>query len=253
MRWICLAMVLFAGLAFCQPTNVLVYTDPYVYGNASVEALTNLGWPTSDVYYSDYSGFATALADGTEWDIVAVEAYYYFSLSYWGDAVDDYVNGVYGGTGKTVISSFEMDDYSTHSLWDSMGTDYVSDIYYTTYDVYVWDAGHPIWNDPNVLAGPFSVDELNYYDMGDNHDELTDGVEVAGTSDSPTTGDGIVCIGDVVNGYGPTVCGSMCTDSMSDHTTAVEIWENWLTYVWETPQTNLQSTSLGNIKTLFAE
>ncbi len=251
-------VLLSACFAFADdPENVLVYTDCYVYSSAVVSALSSLGWPTSDVYYADYTGFNSAIAGGTEWDIIATEAYYWYSFSYWGGNLDNYVNGDYGGTGMAVVSTFEMDDYSSHSLWEDMGADWAGDIYYSTYSVYVWDDTHDIFNEPNVLAGPFNCNEQNYVDCGDKHDGLDSkriGVEVAGYTSDEQSGQGMICIGEYnsEDELGPTVLATLCTDMMSDQTTAVQLWENMLYYVWNYDVTqNVQPASLGVIKAMY--
>jgi hypothetical protein len=256
MRYLTVLIVLLAvGMSYAaDPTNVLIYVDSYV-GTALYNAVVNLGWPTNHYYYYDYNGFSSAISNGTQWDVIAVSAYYYYSFSYWGSNMDGFVNGNYGGTGKAVVSSFEMNTYSSSPLWADMGASWAGDLYYITYSVYAWDPSCEVFTTPNNIPGPFNVDSLNYYDQGDTHDGLTkrSGVEVAGTTASEQGGKGIICIGayDQGTGMGPTILATLCTDSMSDQTTAVKLWENMLTYVWSHPTTSIQPTSLGKLKAQF--
>lgn len=147
--------------------RILVYTDDYFLsaGNTYVDqALVALGLSYTG-FYSDRTGFNTALTTGGPWDLVLLsENNYYSSANY--DAINTYVLG----GGKAIIETWAMGYYSSNPLWNTMGVVWRSEMG-SPENLYRWFPGDPVFNSPDSVPDMVPT-ETSYSDDGDKVDPV---------------------------------------------------------------------------------
>lgn len=232
----CLSLVL-VGALFADPSEVVVYNSyaNYTYPN---DALDNLGWPYTAYDADNESDFRNDVADGA--DIVI------FNCPSWYETASlDTLETYCAGGGILIMSFWALPYESDHGLFIEMEVDFQSS-YTTPIDVYFWDDGHQIFNNPNTLTEPLTFTEVGWTSDGQRvwTTEADDSGVIAGYTTDNTTGEGAL----VLNLSETTIYNAFCFDEGG--TTMVDLIENELVYLWSV-HTNIQPTSLGQIKSLF--
>ncbi|UCE25997.1 MAG: hypothetical protein JSW52_06410 [Candidatus Coatesbacteria bacterium] len=211
-------LILTAGLAWAQPTEVVVflslnYLNPYVQN-----ALDSLGWPYTVYYNSNEAAFRADVADGA--DIVVYNCpsnYDAASL----DTLEDYVND----GGLLTMCHWAVSFHAGHGLWDAMEFDYVSE-YFTPIPVYFWDDGHPVFNNPNTLSEPLTFSD-GWARDGQRINPSGSAVAIAGYTTDEQDNEGAM----VINSANTTIFNAFCWDEGTSAMT--DLIENELTFLWE--------------------
>jgi hypothetical protein len=207
-------LVLAVG-AFAAHDNCLLYGDYYWGMNPPLSAIQGLGWDVTSHQNGDSSGFISSLNGSDDWDIVIVDSWMYYvtglgsaMASYLGshDEVAMWFDSWNSGEMNAVASAFEGQVGSTIG-GSGMGA------------VYLWDEGHPIfedvtpnWTNPGVGTAGF---KLNWATRA--------GEPILGFVEDETAWEAGFVIGNGgrtgLGGYNPTY----------DPDEAVDIWTN----IWE--------------------
>src|SRR5262245_34262388 len=144
---------------------VLVYTDEAQRspGTTLIDlALQALGVPYT-AYYSDPSGFASALAS-QGWDLVVVDQSSYYEIGTHWEALRTYLES----GGRLLVTTFDVDGSNSNptGLWADFGAAPAGDILATALPVYRWEPGHPIFTTPESVPDFIQMAPY-YYDNGD--------------------------------------------------------------------------------------
>ncbi len=127
--------------------NILIYTDdPYHNPKYLDTALQALGLAYTAHYDGDWSGFEADLNAGT-WDAVFVAGDSYWSPSSVLTALNTYVLG----GGKLAYHSWTVGSDPGNALWTTLGFTFIGNDYDPPDPVYWWDAGHPVFNNPEAV------------------------------------------------------------------------------------------------------
>ncbi|MFW9975100.1 MAG: DUF4350 domain-containing protein, partial [Candidatus Thorarchaeota archaeon] len=121
--------------------RILVHTDYLGWNDAVCRALRDLGL--------SYSLFNTRqylddFVDSQSWDLLIYNNVNYFPESIIYDELYAFVNT--GGT--LILTSFDVNSHPTHPLWSKMGVEWSSSLSGQP-SMYIWDASHPIFTEPN--------------------------------------------------------------------------------------------------------
>ena len=134
-----------AGPASLAPSaRILVYADDLYHAAPNTyidQALRQLGVSYKAFYNGDFNGFNTALTTGGPWDLVIFGQEQYTLPS--GTTLDN-LNTYVGGGGRLIARSWQMDTYSSSSLWKTMRVVFVRDDNTgTPSPVYWWATTNP--------------------------------------------------------------------------------------------------------------
>jgi hypothetical protein len=144
------------------------------------------------------------------------------------DELYAYVDG--GGT--LIMTYWNLNNNPTHPLWSKLGVEYSSSLTGNP-SMYVWDASHPIFSEPNdhgvynyTVNGPFGDD-------GDAVTVLAGSTALAGTSVNAQDGTAtIVVSNDKQTLFNGAILDNFGTDeddsTYEDH---VELWENEIVFM----------------------
>ncbi len=130
------------------------------------------------------------------------------------------------------MSYFDMDDASTHPLWSKLGVEYNATLSGEP-DMYVWDATHPIFTEPNDHGGANYSAGIFFSDDGDIVTVLDGFTALAGST--PTVQVGKACI--TVSNTRQTLYNSYLIDTStgddddSTYSDAVELWQNEIVFM----------------------
>ncbi len=205
--------------------SILVYTDDMFVepGQTYVElALRELGLAYT-CYYDDYAGFGAALTAGT-WDLVLVSHNNRFQFGdYWSE-IEDYVNA----GGKVVIETFDIDGSHSEAttLWNTLGVAHSSDMG-SAEPLYRWQPAHPVFQGIENLSD-LTTYTAEYNDNGDKCDAVSPTIAVGGFAAGPTSGQGGIFSGSIVNSF--VISNFRSDDDGDGKLDAVELWKNEIMY-----------------------
>ena len=144
--------------------NVLVYTDWIMnpYKTSVALALNDLGVNYFLTYgvSGDPFEYLNHSLNFYPWDMVIVDNPNYFGLEFFFDELIEYIDT----GGHLMMSYFNVDAFSAHPIWAKLGFAFNAD-FTTQPPLYIWDAGHDIFNQPvdynavNFTAGTFYADD----------------------------------------------------------------------------------------------
>ncbi|MGB0384896.1 MAG: M36 family metallopeptidase [Ardenticatenaceae bacterium] len=158
--------------------NVLLYADDPVHQAPNTypdQALQALGMAYTAHYDEDWFGFEASLSGGA-WDMVLVANDNFTPPESTLTALNDYVsNG-----GKLVFHSWTVSSNPSHALWMSLGLTWVSDVTEPPDPVYWWEAGHPIFTNPESVPEFTSLDSFIYLVYGQQVEPLAGFEALAG-------------------------------------------------------------------------
>ncbi|MHA1556544.1 MAG: DUF4350 domain-containing protein [Candidatus Heimdallarchaeota archaeon] len=214
--------------------DVLVYLDWTIggsyYKNPLALALNDLGikyYLTSEYDTPAHDYFNMSL-NIYEWDMVIINSANQFGLENYYDEIEDYVDS----GGMLIMSHFDMDIDDTHPLWAKLGFEYVN-TFSDQPPLYIWDIGHPIFNQPfDYNAANFTYGSAAG-DDGDMLAVLPNGIPLAGLNTTETAGGAIIVLRDdeqtLFNGY---LIDSF-NDDIDDSTYLdnFELWKNEIAYM----------------------
>ncbi|MFW9870464.1 MAG: DUF4350 domain-containing protein, partial [Candidatus Thorarchaeota archaeon] len=205
--------------------EILVHTDYLGWRDAPCLALNDLGLPyqlfTTRDYLDDF-------LDSKEWSLLIYNAVNYLQELTILDELYAYVdNG-----GKLIMTYFAVDDDPTHPLWSKVGVEFSSTLSGNP-SMYVWDASHPIFSEPNdhgvynyTSNGPFADD-------GDAVTVRSGYTALAGTTGNIQDGSAaIVVSSDRQTLFNAFVIDNFGTDEDdSTYADSIELWENEITFM----------------------
>ncbi|HQK14685.1 MAG TPA: S8 family serine peptidase, partial [Anaerolineae bacterium] len=127
--------------------NILIYTDDPSHAPKYLDvALQAMGLSYTAHYDGDWGGFEADLIGGT-WDAVFVANDNYGPPSSVLTALNNYVLG----GGKLAYHSWTVGTDPGNALWTTLGFTFVGNDYDPPDPVYWWDAGHPLFNNPEAV------------------------------------------------------------------------------------------------------
>ncbi|MHA1588097.1 MAG: DUF4350 domain-containing protein, partial [Candidatus Thorarchaeota archaeon] len=215
--------------------EILVFTDfafSAGYKDAVSLALNDLGLPYQLLITSEY---IDDFLDSKSWELLIVSEVNYELTSGELDELYAYVDA----GGNLLMSYYDMDAAPTHPLWSKLGVEYSSTLSGTP-PMYIWDATHPIFTQPNNHS---SANFTTGYLSADDGDAVTvlDGfTALAGSTPSVQNGTALI----VVNSSSRQILYNSylidtCTGDEDDSTymDSVELWQNEIVFMTTTPTT----------------
>jgi subtilisin-like proprotein convertase family protein len=179
--------------AYPFPSNVLVFDENCLspWATPYKDAMDNLAWTYTRAY--DEVDFANKLTDGTVWDLVVFDRYYYTTPS----SVYDLLYWYLAGGGKLIFSNWK---FTSHAIFSAMDVS-LNAIFYSAKTIYAWNSGHDLYNQPNVISTAIAstqdtcnVDGFTSYVIGG-------GTAVSGFTSSVQSGQAAV----VINSEGSSI------------------------------------------------
>jgi hypothetical protein len=166
--------------------------------------------------------------DSKSWELVIYNAPNQFQELLILDELYAYVDD----GGKLIMTYFAVNNVPTHPLWSKLGVEYASTLSGTP-SMYVWDASHPIFSEPND-HGMYNYTSISLF--ADDGDAVT--VRAGYTALAGTTGDvqdgkaAIVVSSDKQTLFNAFVIDNFGTDEDdSTYEDRVELWQNEITFM----------------------
>ncbi|MFW9768729.1 MAG: hypothetical protein ACFFEM_07880, partial [Candidatus Thorarchaeota archaeon] len=209
--------------------EILVHTDYLGWNDAVCRALRDLGL--------SYSLFNTRqylddFVDSQSWDLLIYNNVNYFPESLIYDELYAFVNT--GGT--LILTSFDVDSHPTHPLWSKMGVEWSSSLSGQP-SMYIWDASHPIFTEPNdhsmdnYTSGALFVDDGDTVSYSEGYTALA-GATATSQSDTAT----IVVSNDRTTLFNTIIIDNFVTDEDdSTYADSVELWQNEIVFMMTEP------------------
>ena len=223
--------------------EILVFTDYNFYwcgykDDVSI-ALNDLGLPYQLLITSEY---IDDFLDSKSWELLIVNA---VDTALSSGELDELYAYVDAG-GKLLMSYYDMDGADTHPLWSKLGMEYSSTLSGEP-AMYIWDATHPIFTDPNDHSESNYSSGAYFSDDGDTVTVLDGFTALAGSTASVQNGTALI----VVNSSSrQTLYNSFlidtCTGDEDDSTykDSVELWQNEIVFMTTTPTTTVPISPL---------
>ena len=179
--------------AYPFPAYVLVFDENCLspWPTPYKDAMDSLAWNYTRAY--DEVDFINKLTDGTVWDIVVFDRYYYITPS----SVYDLLHTYLAGGGKLIFSNWK---FTSHQIFSDMDVSY-NYTFYSGRTIRAWDSSHELYTQPNVVSTAIAstqdtcnVDGFASYVIGG-------GTAVSGFTSSYNNGEAAV----VINSEGSTI------------------------------------------------
>jgi hypothetical protein len=212
--------------------TTLVFTSYGGFHADVATAMRDLGRPYQLVVTNDY---LDDFLDSKVWELLIVDqSNLYFDTIHL-DRLYAYVNA----GGMLIMSYFDVDDDSTHPLWSRLGVQYSSTLSGEP-SMYIWDATHPIFTQPNDHSMANYSSDTFFGDDGDTLTVLSGFTALAGSTADVQDGNALI----VVNNTGQTLYNGYlidtCTGDEDDSTyrDSVELWQNEIVFMTTEPPGN---------------
>ncbi|MFW9925397.1 MAG: DUF4350 domain-containing protein [Candidatus Thorarchaeota archaeon] len=209
--------------------RILVHTDYLGWDSAVCIALRDLGFSyslfTTRQYLDDF-------VDSQSWDLLIYNNVNYVPESLIYDELYAFVNT--GGT--LILTSFDVDSHPTHPLWSKMGVEWSSSLSGQP-TMYLWDASHAIFTEPNDHSMFNYTSGTIFADDGDVVTYSTGYTALGGTTATPQ-GDtaAIVVSNDRKTLFNTIIIDNFETDEDdSTYTDNVELWQNEIVFMMTEP------------------
>ncbi len=214
--------------------DVLIYVDwnmsPNYYKTPVTLALNDLGinYYLTSRYESvahDYFNMSLCKYD---WDLVIIDNPTRYGLGNYLDDVENYVDS----GGKLIMSYYDVDNIDTHSLWGKLGFEHVSD-FTDQPPLFIWDATHPIFNQPFDYNAANFVYGISVMDDGDRLTVLSNGIPLAGLTATETSDEAIIVLRDDEQSLFNSYLIDEFTGDIDDSTYAdnFELWKNEIAFM----------------------
>ena len=218
-------------------------------------ALNVLNWLTSNdaeiLLFDDYQGITCSAAralldmglsfqvftnrsylddfiDSKTWDLIIYNAVMHLQELLILDELYAYADD----GGKMIMTYWNLDDNPTHPLWSKLGVEYSSTLSGEP-TMYIWDATHPIFTEPNDHGGHNYTSIPLFLDDGDAMTVRPGFTALAGTSVTAQDGNAVIVVSNVkqtlFNGFLIDDFGTDEDDSTYED--RVELWENEITFM----------------------
>ncbi len=159
--------------------NILIYEEvPDFYWYTA--ALNDLGYSYTSV--GSWAALETALAEGTDWDLVLVNSYNYYTSANIIDDLDEYANS----QGKLIFAHWAHSDFSSHPICSTLGISYISS--FDTPINFILTPDASILNNPNNLPDNFNYTHNQWGTDGQIVEPITGSTVLAIFSGYPNSG-----------------------------------------------------------------
>jgi hypothetical protein len=165
-------------LVFTDFSSHLGYKDPVSL------ALNDLSLPYQLLRTSEY---IDDFLDSKSWELLIVNEVNYGLSSGELDELYAYVNA----GGNLLMSYYDMDAADTHPLWSKLGVEYSSTLSGNP-AMYIWDAAHPIFTQPNNRSSANFTSAYGFADDGDTVTVLDGFTALAGSTSSVQNGTALI-------------------------------------------------------------
>ncbi|UCE11259.1 MAG: hypothetical protein JSW61_04805 [Candidatus Thorarchaeota archaeon] len=209
--------------------EILVHTDYLGWNDAVCKALRDLGL--------SYSLFNTRqylddFVDSQSWGLLIYNNVNYFPESTIYDELYAFVNT----GGSLILTSFDVDSHPTHPLWSKMGVEWSSSLSGQP-SMYIWEASHPVFTEPNNHSMYDYTSNAFFADDGDTVVYFEGHSALAGTTATAQNGSATIVVSDdrktlfntiIIDNFGTDEDDSTYADS-------VELWQNEIVYMMTDP------------------
>jgi hypothetical protein len=205
--------------------EILVFDDYLGSGGAVASALKDLR--LSHQLFVD-NEYLEEFIDSQEWELVIFNAVNYVLPTITLDELYAYVDG--GGT--LIMTYWNLNNNPTHPLWSKLGVEYSSTISGQP-SMYIWDASHAIFTEPNDHGGYNYTSNGVFGDDGDAVTVLDGSTALAGTTGNIQDGTAaIVVSNDKLTLFNGFVIDNFGTDEDdSTYEDRIELWQNEITFM----------------------
>ena len=205
--------------------EILVYSDYLGWNDAVCKALRDLG--LSYQFFSDRTYLQDHL-DSKSWELLI-----YNSVNFATELLRlDELYAFVDDGGRLLMTYWNFDDVSTHPLWSKLGVEYASTLSGQP-SMYLWDASHPIFSEPNDHSMANFTSGTVFSDDGDAVTVRAGYIALAGTT-ADIQGDKAAI---VVSADKQTLVNAFVIDNFdsdeddSTYMDSVELWENEITFM----------------------
>jgi len=205
--------------------EILLFDDYLGSACAAARALNDLGH--SYQYFTNRS-YLDDFLDSKSWELVIYNAVNYVQELVILDELYAYVDD----GGKLIMTYFAVDDVPTHPLWSKLGVEYSSSLSGTP-SMYIWDASHPIFTEPNDHGGHNYSSVVLFGDDGDAVTVRAGSTALAGISVDVQDGNAAIVVSNdkqtLFNGF---LIDNFATDEDdSTYEDRVELWQNEIVFM----------------------
>jgi len=205
--------------------EILLYDDYQGITSSAARALLDLGLSfqvfTNRSYLDDF-------IDSKTWDLIIYNAVNYLQELIILDELYAYADD----GGKLIMTYWNLDDNPTHPLWSKLGVEYSSTLSGEP-TMYIWDASHPIFTEPNDHGGHNYTSIPLFGDDGDAMTVRPGFTALAGISVNVEDGNAAIVVSNVkqtlFNGFLIDNFGTDEDDSTYED--RIELWENEITFM----------------------
>lgn len=209
-------------------SDVLLYVDepfsPNYYQTPVARALNLLEIPFYLTFDSDYTNLSLHLYT---WEMLIFDNGNYFIEDFLYD-IADYIDA----GGKLIMSTFTVDDYSTHPLWSRLGFELSANIP-SEPTFHIWNPTHAIFTTPIAYGATNFLSDNSYGDDGDLLTVFSNATALAGFTPTEQPGNATI----VLSNSGKTLFNSIIVNKYSldtDDSTyedRLELWMNEIEFI----------------------
>jgi hypothetical protein len=209
--------------------EILVYSDYLGWENAVCKALRDLG--LSYQFFSDRTYLQDHL-DSKSWELLIYNSVNFATELLRLDELYAYVDD----GGRLLMTYWDFDDVSTHPLWSKLGVEYASTLSGQP-SMYLWDASHPIFSEPNDHSTANFTSGTVFSDDGDAVTVRAGYIALAGTTADIQDDKAAI----VVSADKQTLVNAFVIDNFdsdeddSTYMDSVELWENEIVFMMTPP------------------
>ncbi|MHA1615036.1 MAG: hypothetical protein ACTSYJ_09340 [Candidatus Thorarchaeota archaeon] len=208
--------------------EVLVFTDygyTGTYRDPVALAMNDLGISYQLFRTSEY---IDDFLDSKSWELFVLNEVNYALTGLELDDIYAYVNA----GGRLLLSYFDMDAHPTHPLWSKLGVEHSTTLSGSP-EIFVWEASHAIFTDPNDHSAVSYTSGAGIGDDGDSVTVLAGYIALAGTTADVQAGNAVMVVSsDKQTLFNPFLIDNFVNDDDdSTYEDRVELWENLITYM----------------------
>jgi hypothetical protein len=208
--------------------EILVFDDYLGGAGAIAHALNDLG--LSHQMFVD-STYLDDFLDSKEWKLVIFNAVYYVLAT----TVLDELYAYADDGGKLIMTYWFVNNNPTHPLWSKLGVEYSSSLSGTP-SMYIWEASHPIFTEPNDHGAHNYTSIVLFADDGDAVTIRPGYTALAGTTVDVQDGNAAIVVSNdkqtLFNGF---VIDNFGTDEDdSTYEDRIELWQNEIVFMMGT-------------------
>jgi len=208
--------------------EVLVFTDygySGTYRDPVALAMNDLGISYQLFRTSEY---IDDFLDSKSWELFILNEINHPLIGLELDDIYAYVND----GGRLLLSYYDMDAHPTHPLWSKLGVEHSTTLSGSP-EIFVWEASHAIFTDPNDHSAVNYTSGAGIADDGDSVTVLAGYTALAGTTADAQAGNAVMVVSsDKQTLFNPFLIDNFVNDDDdSTYEDRVELWENLITYM----------------------